>query len=116
MNIRNGHYSVYPRYTPGSGAMVDASTALKAAEEERESYEQTLTGVYGEELRKRAENQGLGGIVTLSNDHTRFDLLTEEYTCRDCDATGLNKKHRTCNKCAGLGHWKIMNGERQRIR
>lgn len=61
--MKRGHYSVRPRYTPGSPALVDYRTAQRVAEQEKDSYRGDLGGYYGEELQARAEKLGLRGIV-----------------------------------------------------
>jgi co-chaperonin GroES (HSP10) len=69
MSRRAEHFSVHPRYTPGSGAWVGEDIGRRVAVEERESYEQTLTGIYGDEHKKRAETLGLMGIVEILREH-----------------------------------------------
>ena len=86
----NEHYSVYPRYTPGSPAVVDRVIAEQVAKEEIEAYARTLTGVYGVAQRERAESLGCAGIVELVSERSGklyfYDLITEE--------SGV-KQHRT---------------------
>jgi hypothetical protein len=62
---RRRHYQfhVRPRYTPGSPAMVHDNIALKVAKEEAWAHEQALTGIWGEDEKKRAETLGLDGIA-----------------------------------------------------
>jgi len=57
------YYNVRPRYTSGSPAIVDAQTAGRVAKQEKEAYEDALTGIFGIELKTRAEREGLGGIA-----------------------------------------------------
>ena len=60
---RSAHFSVAPRYTCGSPAMVSMETAVRVAVEEREAYEQCLDGVMGEELQRTARARGLANIA-----------------------------------------------------
>ena len=57
------YYNVRPRYTSGSPAIVDAQTAARVAKQEKEAYEDALTGDLGADLKARAEREGLQGIV-----------------------------------------------------
>jgi hypothetical protein len=77
-------YSVVPRYTAGSPAAVDEQTALRVAREERAAYERLMTGLYGEEEKRRAERLGLGGIVYTYSERQRkpqvsvYDVILDE--------------------------------------
>ena len=63
--MRSGHYHVDPRYTGGSGAMVDEATARRVAEEEKRSIEYVLKGYEGEKNKALAERLGLRGIAEV---------------------------------------------------
>lgn len=56
-------YHVKPRYTSGSPAVVDSTTASRLIQQERDSYERMIAGVYGEDKKAQAIKLGLGGIV-----------------------------------------------------
>lgn len=62
--------------------MIDEYQVCRVAEDERERREQCLTGVFGEELKKKAENEGLSWIAYArwqkGNKVHRLDLLTAE--------------------------------------
>lgn len=97
-------FDVRPRYTAGSGAMVDERTARKVAAEERDAYEAALLGVYGEAERTKAEREGLSGIAIYMKE-TRtgwlvFDLITERWSewpfVATCEACG--RKRVRCNR------------------
>jgi len=85
---------VRPRYSCGSGAMVHDAVALKVAREEREDYAHALSGIYGEEQKKRAELLGLRGIAVAMAEQGSgrnfrwlvFDLVTGECYRRHDDA------------------------------
>jgi hypothetical protein len=76
--------NVYPRYTPGSPALVSGHIACQVAREEREFIKHALSGVWGEQRQERAKRWGLRGISEEVRE-TRggwevFDLITgEEY-------------------------------------
>jgi hypothetical protein len=81
---KRGHFNVEPRYTPGSPAMVDETTALRVARQEAESWEPCKEGFYGEELQAKAEEDGLDLIVFEMVDRPKgwevYDLITgKEY-------------------------------------
>lgn len=61
--MKKPFYTVAPRYTPGSPAMVPQPIAEKVAEEEKRAYQAALTGVMGEAEKAMAETFGLRGIV-----------------------------------------------------
>lgn len=79
-------YTVHPRYTPGSSALVDETTAKRVAMQEKETYQRNLEGRYGDPDKHRAETQGLVGIVGAYTDKNRgkyterswLDLCTGE--------------------------------------
>lgn len=71
-------YHVYPRYTPGSPAMVDVATAERVARQEREAFADCdILGM---------ENKGLSGIVLAKKEARQdrvdgweiVDLITDE--------------------------------------
>lgn len=80
------YYNVRPRYTPGSGAMVDEATARRVVVEERRFYEIALEGAWGEEDLKKARELGLRGIVECIHERAGgfdvLDLLTNERSWR----------------------------------
>lgn len=59
----SAHFTVRPRYSAGSPAMVSEAIALRVACQEREGYEAALSGIYGVPARERARRDGLAGIV-----------------------------------------------------
>lgn len=61
--MRHGYYTVAPRYTCGSPALVDGRTAERVAKEEQGVIDWVLQGYEGEERRLRAEKLGLRGIA-----------------------------------------------------
>ena len=78
---------VRPRYTPGSPASVPDHIAIRVAHQERESYEQTLTGIYGEEQKRRAEVLGLRGIAFAMAEQgsgRNFRWLIYDLVTREC--------------------------------
>lgn len=56
-------YNVAPRYTAGSPALVDYTTAIRVAEQERDAFEPAREGIYGAEDKLKAETLGLDLIV-----------------------------------------------------
>lgn len=62
---RSSHYSVRPRYSGGSPAAVPENIALTVAQQELDGHTHALTGAFGEEHQKRAQEAGLRGIVEL---------------------------------------------------
>ncbi len=76
------HFNVKPRYTPGSPGMVDETLALRVAAQEKDSYETCLTGIYGEEMKAKAEREGLFGIAEEVRETRKGwevrDLITRE--------------------------------------
>lgn len=83
---RRGFYSVHPRYTPGSGAMVDERTARRLAADEKEAYEYARIGCMGPDEKTKAEKLGLLGIAEFlvegSKTWTVTDLCTGEIYTR----------------------------------
>ena len=77
---RRAFFHIHPRYTGGSGAMVNLGVCAHAAAEEEEFYHIALTGVWGEEKKKLAETKGLAGIAYARWEKGRkvwrLDLLT----------------------------------------
>jgi hypothetical protein len=80
----SSHFSVYPRYTPGSPAMVPRAMALRIASDEKSAYELALQNAYAHAIPDYifAKDKGLGGIVEEvweSNGKLQFrDVLTDE--------------------------------------
>jgi len=74
------YYNVEPRYSPGSPAQVSRRQAFQVADAEQDAYRRTLTGVYGPELKARAEKLGLDGIVEMRCVYSRHwvgeDMIT----------------------------------------
>ena len=87
------HFSVRPRYSCGSGALVSGDVAFRVAEEERSDYDRALEGTYGEDQKRRAEVLGLRGVAVAmaesgSGKNFRwlvYDLITGECYCRPDD-------------------------------
>lgn len=81
MTTRNLHYSVYPRYTRGSPAMVPKTMALRIAADEQDAYREVLSNSMDPDYDK-AKSLGLHGIVEISweaNGSVWFqDVITEE--------------------------------------
>lgn len=88
----NHYYNVKPRYSPGSPAMVDAPTAAMVANDEKDGHERTLSGVYGDEAREKAEKDTLRGLaerVTERSDCWLIqDLITDEVYIRPFEVSG----------------------------
>jgi len=86
MKARRGHvwFNVNPRYNGGSPAMVNFGTAVRVAIGEQEAHEDCLSGIFGEELRDKAERQGLKGIAEATREGPKkrgwdvLDLITLE--------------------------------------
>jgi hypothetical protein len=78
--------------------MVRDAIALRVAEQEREDYEQALSGLYGEQQKKRAELLGLRGIATAMAEQGSgksfrwliYDLVTDECFLR-LDDLGIER-------------------------
>jgi hypothetical protein len=81
--MRNHHYNVAPRYTPGSPALVPEETARRVAAQEKDAYEDAL--IWSEHPRHAiARQKGAAWIVwesweTRGRLHKRC-LLTGETT------------------------------------
>jgi len=88
-SLRNGHFSVYPRYTPGSPGLVDERTAAKVLIEEWEGYTWAAEGTYGEEKRATAFADNLDGIVVY-----RFERGRSVYTVDAITGSVLETKPR----------------------
>jgi len=77
---RKANFHVHPRYTCGSGAMVDMMTCMHVAAQEKESYQHILEGAEGEERQALAQEVGLEGICYARWEKGRrvfrYDLLT----------------------------------------
>lgn len=86
-------FSVRPRYTPGSPAMVHPEVAVRVAAEERRAHEHALSGAWGEVQQQRAEALGLGGVAYVMAEQgsgrnfrwRTFDLVTHEESLRPHD-------------------------------
>lgn len=101
------YYQVNPRYTCGSPAMVPEDIALKVAKEEREGYQDALTGIYGDEAKHRAESLGLDGIalryVCKYNKLHYYDLITNRKTMKmDVLASDLQKGDKILRGLDGI--------------
>ena len=79
---RNPHFSVAPRYGPGSPALVDQATALRVARDEEGCYQHANVGRYGEVDQTKAQTQGLVGIAEVRVETKKgwdvLDLITGE--------------------------------------
>lgn len=64
-------FEVNPRYTAGSPAMVDETTADKVLMEEQRGYSHALTGIFGSEEQERAQRCGMEGVVWSWTEHYR---------------------------------------------
>lgn len=118
-------YQVYPRYTPGSPGMVSEEIALTVASQEKESYEQALTGVYGERIKQQAEKEGLQYIVEETRERASgfdvVDLITGQHRRRERQqAKNLRVGDYVVSGRArmlvteltrGCRHWLNLNGE-----
>lgn len=76
-------WHIEPRFTGGSPAMISLGEVARVASQEFEARERCLTGVFGEELKAKAEApDALKGIAygrwEKGNKVFRFDLLTLE--------------------------------------
>ena len=65
MPSATGYYCVNPRYTAGSQALTDRSTAYRVAQEESQAYIRALSGAHGASRKADAECMGLRGICEL---------------------------------------------------
>jgi len=61
--VSRDYYTVAPRYSPGSPALVRPTIALQVAVDEVGCIETALEGFWGEAQKARAERLGLRGIV-----------------------------------------------------
>ena len=85
-------YSVYPRYTCGSPAMVSEKIAVMVAKQEKGHIDRDLSGIYGEDHKARAQRLGLRGISECTHEKGRkgwqvHDLITGEVYLRPFDET-----------------------------
>lgn len=83
--MRNLNFYVAPRYTAGSPALVSESIARKVAADERNAYETTLEGAYGERFAAEAKRDGLGGIVEEQVEFSKGWHITDLITGRRYD-------------------------------
>jgi hypothetical protein len=87
MPSASGYYRVSPRYTGGSQALTDRSTAYRVAQEETQAYIRALSGRHGDPSKAAAECMGLRGICELRIERGRgkthrfevHDLCTVEW-------------------------------------
>lgn len=117
-------FTVRPRYSAGSGALVSEAIAIRVARQEREGYDAACSGIYGAAARERAERVGLGTIVLMLVERPKawhvYDLLTgawqvwpfaakcptcgERVSCRD----GRAQEHSargSVRPCTGAGRY-----------
>ena len=88
--MSDGYFTVAPRYTCGSPALVSHEIAHRVAKEEKSSYEYILEGLEGEERKERAKRLGLRGIAEWKCERGRGkkhgwevkDLITGEVLFR----------------------------------
>jgi hypothetical protein len=70
--------------------MVDSETADRVAAQEKQAYQDALTGICGAAEKEKAEKLGLGGIVEACKEERRdrtdgwavHDLITDEWSWR----------------------------------
>lgn len=77
----NLHWSIAPRFTSGSPAMLSLGEVARVAIQEQEAHANCLTGVFGEELKAKAERPDpLANIAygrwEKGGKVFRYDLLT----------------------------------------
>jgi hypothetical protein len=76
------YFNVAPRYIGGSPALVPFHTALRCALQEASSYLHAVDGRYGEDEKKKADREGMKGIVECHHEVRKgwevLDLLTGE--------------------------------------
>jgi hypothetical protein len=110
---RNLTFNVAPRFTAGSPAPVDMTTALRVASQEKDAYEHAKEGIYGEGDQKKANDQGLHLIVFEMHETAKgwnvHDVLTDkqwfwpfEAKCPGCKTKlrckrGFIEAHQTGN-------------------
>lgn len=70
-------YSVYPRYSGGSPAMVDEPTAFRVQEQEREMAYAIREGAMGKEAKEKLRREGLRGIV-IREHHKGGKLIKQD--------------------------------------
>jgi hypothetical protein len=94
---RNAYYHVAPKYCCGSPAMVTLGTCIAVAIDEEDARATKLTGVQGEDWKRRAETEGLGGIAYARWEKGgkvwRYDLLTRERFVEPKRLTYDEKQH-----------------------
>ena len=84
------YWNVHPRYSPGSpAALWDERQVERIVDSEKQGHEAALEGIYGPELKARAERLGLRGIVVLTHEKGKkwvcYDEVTEEHYERPFD-------------------------------
>lgn len=78
---------VRPRYTPGSPGMVSEQIALQVAREEKEGYQASLDGLYGDAQKQRAQALGLRRIAYVmveSGSGKKFRWLVQDLITGEC--------------------------------
>jgi hypothetical protein len=90
--VTNTYYNVAPRYTAGSPALVDYTTAMQVAKEEARAYPHCLDGTYGPELQARAKELGLHGIVESRTNYAHHYLAEDLITGRRYDSRDLDPR------------------------
>jgi hypothetical protein len=109
---RKAFWHVHPRYTSGSPAMVSMGEAIKAAVDEYKFREINLSGVFGDELKARAETEGLEHIAyarwEAKGKVWRLDLLTGQVAVEP-DELGWEERDRLIDlrgQKKGADFWK----------
>lgn len=85
-------YSVAPRYTSGSPALVTMERAERLARFERGAYLAACSGRYGPVERARALRLGLAGVVVAWTDDRRVRVVADLITGRNA-ALRLDGEH-----------------------
>jgi hypothetical protein len=97
-------FNVWPRYTPGTPALVRDQTAQHVMRSELAVYEDMIRGLYGPAKKAEAKKLGLRGIVEETWEFRGIlmyrDLLTGE--------TGAKPVCKVCNRRHAVG--KFENG------
>ena len=82
LHVRHVHFEARPRYTCGSGALVDEDVCCQCAADEVRFRDMDLEGVHGEDRKVRAEKLGLSWICYARWEKGkkvfRYDLITGE--------------------------------------
>jgi hypothetical protein len=108
---KHSHYNVKPRYTAGSPAGVDETTALHQAAEEHEFHAMHLSGVFGEANAAEARAAGVGprkGPDGLLYSPAEYVEEHNNHWLVQCLCTGTlfkrpfawqENRQRTCKRC-----------------